>query len=261
MQWDPGPKGTIAKLFKNAPLSLYKSNPKRFRLEWGPIYYRGRLNGSAKVVAIGQDPAADENVARRILVGSAGQRLQGFLSKIGITRSYVMINSVLYSIYGQFDKKMKDFVDIPEVAQWRNQLLDTLVTPKTKAVLAFGLAARHVVETWPGASSFINQGGVFYLTHPTARPDTAVMTNWSSNLAAIAAKVTPDSGATVDLTPYEGAKFKDEYLVRIPLTDFAFGSPEWIGSGDMAVRATKKTDLSKETAKSMILWRALGDEG
>ena len=30
----------------------------------------------SKVIIIGQDPAADENVARRILVGSAGQRVE-----------------------------------------------------------------------------------------------------------------------------------------------------------------------------------------
>jgi pterin-4a-carbinolamine dehydratase len=61
-------------------------------MNWGPIYYRGRLDGSAKVIVIGQDPAADENVARRILVGSAGQRVQGFLRKLGINRSYVIVN-------------------------------------------------------------------------------------------------------------------------------------------------------------------------
>ena len=57
----------------------------------GPIFHRGRLDGSARVLVIGQDPAASENVVRRILVGTAGKRFQGFLSKLGVTRSYVMI--------------------------------------------------------------------------------------------------------------------------------------------------------------------------
>ncbi|MGE5302928.1 MAG: uracil-DNA glycosylase family protein [Alphaproteobacteria bacterium] len=108
------------------------------------MYYRGRLDGSAKVLVIGQDPAADENVARRILVGDAGQRVQGFLAKLGITRSYVMVNSVLYSIFGQFDNDMKAFVDLPAVQQWRNNLLNALKGPNIQAVLAFGQAARHV---------------------------------------------------------------------------------------------------------------------
>src|SRR5436309_15828919 len=101
MEWDPGPSQSIAAIFDQAPLNEYVNGPNRFRLEWGPIYYRGRTEGSAKVLVIGQDPAADENVARRILVGDAGQRVQGFLQKLGLTRSYVMVNAILYSITGQ----------------------------------------------------------------------------------------------------------------------------------------------------------------
>jgi hypothetical protein len=55
-----------------------------FRTEWGPIFHRGRLDGSARVLVIGQDPAQHEAIVRRILVGEAGQRAQGFLAKLGI---------------------------------------------------------------------------------------------------------------------------------------------------------------------------------
>src|SRR4051812_44563760 len=64
-----------------------------FRTEWGTIFHRGRLDGSARIVVIGQDPAAHESIARRILVGEAGQRVQGFLARLGLDRSYVMINT------------------------------------------------------------------------------------------------------------------------------------------------------------------------
>ena len=40
----------------------------QFRVEWGPIFHRGRLDGSARVLIIGQDPAQHEAVVRRILV-------------------------------------------------------------------------------------------------------------------------------------------------------------------------------------------------
>ena len=33
--------------------------PARFRVEWGPIFHRGRLDGSARVVVIGQEESAD----------------------------------------------------------------------------------------------------------------------------------------------------------------------------------------------------------
>jgi hypothetical protein len=226
MEWDKGPPSAIAQIFDNAPLSEYTARPKKFRLEWGPIYYRGRLGGSAKVLLIGQDPAADENVARRILVGHAGQRVQGFLAKLGITRSYVMVNSVLYSIYGQFDDTMKTFMGLPGVKSWRNQLLDALLTPNIEAVLAFGNAARYVVDNWPGAAGLKQQGRVFYLMHPTARPESAILTNWNGKLNAIAAKVTVDPDGTRDLTKYPGPKFKKTDLANVPLFDFGFGAPK-----------------------------------
>jgi len=74
--------------------------PEQFRIEWGPIFHRGRLDGSARILIIGQDPAQHESVVRRILVGRAGRRVQGFLAKLGITTSYVLINTFLYSVYG-----------------------------------------------------------------------------------------------------------------------------------------------------------------
>jgi uncharacterized protein (DUF427 family) len=37
-------------------------------VEWGPVFHRGRLDGTARVLVIGQDPAAHEAVARRIPV-------------------------------------------------------------------------------------------------------------------------------------------------------------------------------------------------
>jgi hypothetical protein len=55
-----------------------------FRVEWGPVFHPGRLDGSARVLIIGQDPATHETIARRILVGEAGQRAQGLLTRLGL---------------------------------------------------------------------------------------------------------------------------------------------------------------------------------
>jgi hypothetical protein len=77
LEWDPGPTPAIRSIFDEAPLSQYIQWPDIFRLEWGPIYYRGRTDGSARILVIGQDPAADENLARRILVGEAGPARPG----------------------------------------------------------------------------------------------------------------------------------------------------------------------------------------
>jgi len=243
MEWDPGPASAIQSILEQAPIAEYESLPDKFRLEWGPMYYRGRTDGSARVLIIGQDPAADENIARRVMVGIAGQRLQGYLSKLGITRSYVIVNSVLYSIYGQFDAAMQAFIDRPAVAAWRNHLLDALLTPDTEAVLAFGNAAKHVVDTWPAAAALEEQGRVFELMHPTARPQSAVRSNWSGKLAAIGAKVSGDSDGTRDLSAYTGKDFKDSDLSRIPSRDLGFDAPRWMGKGHAAERIAKGGSL------------------
>src|SRR5262245_41906779 len=89
-----------------------------FRVEWGPVFHRGRLDGTARVLLIGQDPGQHENVLRRILVGEAGRRVQGLLAKLGITHRYVMINALLYSVYGDNGAK---YVAKPKVVAYRNQ--------------------------------------------------------------------------------------------------------------------------------------------
>lgn len=48
LEWDPGPSVNIKAVFELAPHDEYKKKPKQFRLEWGPLYYRGRTDGSAK---------------------------------------------------------------------------------------------------------------------------------------------------------------------------------------------------------------------
>ena len=85
---------------------------KHFRVEWGPIFHRGRLDGTARVLVIGQDPAAHESIARRILVGEAGQRAQGLLARLGIDRSYVFVNTFLYSVFGGAGSKYVDDVGV-----------------------------------------------------------------------------------------------------------------------------------------------------
>ena len=99
--FDPGPVNEpFASLVRDYPGSeVYPSDS--FRVEWGPIFHRGRLDGSARLLVIGQDPAQSETVVRRILVGEAGHRTQGLMAKLGFDRSYLLVNTFLYSVYGQ----------------------------------------------------------------------------------------------------------------------------------------------------------------
>jgi hypothetical protein len=244
-EFDPGPTGAFATHWDNRP--SYNSVKARFRMNWGPIYYRGRLDGTARVIIIGQDPAADENVARRILVGSAGQRVQGFLRKLGLTKSYVMANTFIYGLKGQIDAEAKQISASASIKNWRNQLLDMLKTGQTQAVIAFGAGAQQVVDLWPGASGLF----VAKPLHPSFREDGPLRTNWNTWLPQLRTQVTPDPGVTPDSTPYTGNTFKKSDLADIPARDLPFGVPKWMGTGDMAWR----------TAPTQIAWKSLAADG
>ena len=139
-----------------------------FRVEWGPIFHRGRLDGSARLLVIGQDPAEHEAIARRILIGEAGQRVQGFLAKLGLTTSYVMVNTYLYSVYGQTAGNAH--VHDAAIAAYRNSWLDALVLGQSvQAVVAFGTLADTAYHAWaatqPAAAAAL---AYQHVMHPTA---------------------------------------------------------------------------------------------
>ena len=118
-----------------------------FRVEWGPVFHRGRLDGSARVLVIGQDPATHETIARRILVGEAGQRAQGFLTRLGIERSYVFINTLLYSVFGQGGGSKH--IDDPAITKYRNRWINAIVADqKIEAIITLGELADTAYEQW-----------------------------------------------------------------------------------------------------------------
>jgi uracil-DNA glycosylase len=145
--FDPGyvaePFLTLSAEYPEA--DVYPSD--QFRLEWGPIFHRGRLDGTARILVVGQDPATHESICRRILVGEAGQRLQGLLAKMGITRSYVLVNALLYSVYGQ-SGGTKHVLD-KGIADYRNGWLNAIVADNDiQAIVSLGQLADRAYEAW-----------------------------------------------------------------------------------------------------------------
>jgi hypothetical protein len=262
MEWDPGPSPQLQQVFEAAPLTAYLNHPtNRFRVEWGPIYYRGRADGTARVVVVGQDPAADENIARRVMVGTAGQRVQGLLTKLGLTRSYVIVNSILYSIRGQYDQELRTFTNEPAIRQWTSRLLDALTAGnKVEAVIGLGAAARRMIQRWPGRTPFITGGRVLFLTHPTARPDSVVTSSWNAKLPSMLAVITPDADGVQNPTLY-GSTFQAADSIRIPLRDFSFGAASWMGTGNVATRVTSPQLPAEASTYQTILHFAIGPQG
>lgn len=221
---------------------------KDFRVEWGPIFHRGRLDGSAKVLVLGQDPATHESISRRILVGEAGQRTQGLLAKIGIESSYVMVNTFLYSVFGQGggSRHAKD----EDIAKYRNRWLDALLlgTDVTAVIMLGSLAATAFsmwAETQPEAAARLHQAPIKHPTFPESASASGATTlekatadlhaNWNGALGGLVAHVTPDFPANP--TPYSDTWLLGD-LIRIPEGDLPAGSPGWWRDLDAwAVRA------------------------
>jgi hypothetical protein len=233
--------------------SVYPAS--QFRLEWGPIFHRGRLDGSARVLVIGQDPAQHETVVRRILVGEAGRRVQGLLAKLGITRSYVFINTYLYSVYGSVRAATRKN---PALIDYRNRWLDALlVGSRVEAVLALGQAADEAWQFWK-ATPAGQAATVAYapVTHPT-QPESSskgdktklaaatkkLLQNWNTALQALS----PSLGHPDVPTPLVlyGDSWADGDRVPIPEFDYPAGLPAWMREQDGWAKRVGADDLAK----------------
>lgn len=209
--------------------------PDQFRVEWGPIFHRGRLDGSARVLVVGQDPAAHEAITRRILVGEAGQRVQGALAKLGITKSYVMINAFLYSVIGSGAKPSN--LRRKAIADYRNAWFDALLLgTKVEAVITFGGLARQSFAIWqtlhPERDVLVAN-----VKHPTfpessGEPDAMakLLADWNKGLGKLSTQLQfrdePATWVDYDTT------LADRDLAPIPAMDMPAGLPVWMRSVD-----------------------------
>jgi hypothetical protein len=101
------------------PIPDYTLTGDKFRYEMGPIFYRGRLDGTARVLVVGQDAATDEALVHRAFIGGTGQKVQGLLNQIGITKSYLCLNTFIYSIYEQFDEFTDELASKTAIKDYR----------------------------------------------------------------------------------------------------------------------------------------------
>jgi len=209
--------------------------PDEFRVEWGPIFHRGRLDGSARVLVIGQDPAAHEAIARRILVGEAGQRVQGALAKLGITTSYVMVNAFLYSVIGAGAKPSN--LKKQPIAEYRNAWLDALLLgTKVEAVITFGGLAKQSFAIWQALhpERAVLVANVKHPTFPesSGEPDAMaqLLADWNAGLGRLSNELqfrdAPATGVAY------GTSLGDGDLAPIPAIDLPAGLPEWMRSVD-----------------------------
>lgn len=239
--FDPGPVGepfiSLVGDYPGADAYL----PAAFRVEWGPIFHRGRLDGSARLLIIGQDPAQSESVVRRILVGEAGHRTQGLIAKLGFDHSYLLVNTFLYSVYGQAGGEQHK--NDAAIVTYRNRWLDAIFAGnQIEAVVALGALADDAWQKWKATpAGQAHSPGYEHITHPTEPESSsgadpaklkqaiaAMLQNWNQALARLHPLIAhPDVSGP--LVPY-GDAFAPNDRVEIPEFDVPAGIPDWMRS-------------------------------
>lgn len=226
-----------------------------FRVEWGPIFHRGRLDGSARVLVIGQDPAQHETIIRRVLVGEAGRRVQGFLAKLGIDKSYVIINTYLYSVFGSVSSATRKGAGL---VGYRNKWFAALVASgKVEGVVAFGTAANEAWDLFKATPEGQAINVAFApVTHPTfpesssggdktklANATKSMLTKWNGGLDILRPAITHPDGP-IPTTKY-GSAFADGDRLPIPERDMPAGLPPWMHENDGWARRSGTDTLAK----------------
>jgi len=209
-------------IFARAP--DYAPYKEHFWYDWGPIFYRGRLEGTARLLCVASDPGPTERVALRTLVGDAGQRVQGFLAKVGLVRSYLCLNAFVYALHpGSFWEGREILRDAGHLA-WRNELFDKVKGPELRAAVAFGLQAQDAVDLWEGKGDL----PVFELPHPSSRDSGRLLDAWREAVTRLR-EIVPADPDGEPVAPNYADEFREEDYARVPLGDLPFGVPAWLG--------------------------------
>src|SRR4051794_5598636 len=195
-EFDPGPPPAIAALLDAVP--SYANHRELFWYDWGPIFYRGRLDGSARVLGIASDPGPTERIAARTLVGDAGQRVQGFLTKLGLTQSYALVNAYAYALLPSRAPDARALLEAPEHTQWRNAFYDAVTGPPLEAIVAYGAEARAALNLWTPRP----QVPTFTVPHPSSHDAARLVAEWKQAIPALRDAVTPDPDGDPTLPNY-----------------------------------------------------------
>ena len=222
VDFDPGPPAAIAAHF--AALPSYGAHRDLFWYDWGPVFYRGRLDGTPRLLAIASDPGPTERIAGRTLVGDAGQRVQGFLSKLGLNHSYVLVNAFAYALHPSLSSKALPLLAEADHQQWRNHLLDEIGGPGIQAIVAFGVNARDALHQWDTRPDV----PTFEIPHPSSRNVTDLLDRWRAAITGLRQIVPPDPGGDA-MAPNYGTELAETDYGRIPAADLPFGLPSWVG--------------------------------
>jgi uracil-DNA glycosylase len=219
--FDRGPPQAIANICLRCPRP---GKPEAFWTTWGPVFYRGRLDGTARVLCIASDPGPTERIADRTLVGDAGQRIQGFLAKLGLTRAYLCVNAFPYALHPGFEREADQLLAEPAQQAWRHDFYDAVCPHAMEAVVAFGKNAQAAFDLWPQRPHV----PVARIPHPSSRDSAKLLGDWREAISTLRAAVNPDPDGDAS-GPNYGSSFREADYAPIPRRDLPFGSAYFLG--------------------------------
>jgi hypothetical protein len=249
--FDPGPPAALARHFANLP--SYEEHREIYWYDWGPVFYRGRLDSSAKFLGIGSDPGPTEQVACRILVGDAGQRVQGFMTKLGLVSSYVLVNAHPYAMHPAKGFLGKKLLDDDQYMKWRNKLLDSITGSQLQAIVAFGEQAQIAVDLWKRRPLNVP---LLKVPHPSSHTEETMTPAFRAAITQLRAIVTPDAGGD-NTGPNYGDKVTEQDYAPIPRRDLGFGAPSFLGDDAWARTAVPRhANGVNRDDDFTIIWKA-----
>jgi hypothetical protein len=237
-QSDPGPTGTLKAVIDATPdYQVEVGDATTFWYAFGPVLYRGRLDGSARVLGIASDPGPAECLpfARRTLIGDSGQKTQGFLAKLGLTRSYVLVNAFAVALRpSQKTKGLQVLHNNAAIRAARHALYDGLLAGGAlQAIVAFGDVAHTAYDLWSASNPAVKAVPSLKLAHPaavdrSASGNDAALKEWSKAITTLRPIVSPDPDGDAS-GPNFGAYFTEVDYTRIPRWDFPAVTPAYVG--------------------------------
>lgn len=267
--YDPGPPpGTRwAELFARVPnyralgMAMMNSRSEKFRWHFGPMFYRGRLGqNQVKVFVVGQEGAQDESLSNRGFTGGTGAKMMGFLNGLGITQSYLFMNTFVYTIHGQYEEpELKNIAQNPmsPIVIHRHELYNYMLEMNRgslNVVVAVGSAAKDTVRTWirsrGGRCDYVDETGkrcdgsvlgpgiqVIGVKHPGAAgkdPNAAAGLTRNFRTAFETVATAKQKMGARWLPPDPGARLNPGYRFSsapVPFMDFSYSTTWRLGRG------------------------------
>ncbi len=251
--YDKGPNKRLGRLFAKVP--DHSAHAEHYWYDWEMVFYRGRSNRRLRLMVIASDPGPTERLIGRSLIGDAGQRVQGFMWKLGLTSSYICVNAHPYSLHPSHFSHGKSILRDPAIRAWRNRTYDACIGPDLQAIVAFGSQAHRAVELWDTRPDV----PLFEVRHPSSRNPEELADGWRAAITALRGIITPEDPAG-HAEPNYGPEVTLADYADIPRGDLPFGTPSFIGRDQPKKNRPLRDSTVSRKGEDQIIWR-LPDQG